>query len=113
VRLTAFNNRSGDKTNCSIGIVTGSAGDRLAGTSVTAKKTCKRGYCLVANLSVRVRSHDVDEVSHYVGDAKVLCAAPLTGKTMQRYFAHGCHGIAESKAKYAPRGIAGVVVQKK
>jgi hypothetical protein len=45
-------------------------------------KPCKRGYCLVANLSVRVRRQDVDEVCYNVGNTKVLGAAPLTGKTV-------------------------------
>src|SRR5262245_19501920 len=113
MRLSAISNGSGDKTDCSVGIATGSAGDGLAGTPVTIEKPCKRGYCLVANLSVGVRLKDVDEVCYNVGNAKVLCATPLTGKTMQCNLAHRWHGIAESNAKYVPRGIAGVVVQQK
>jgi hypothetical protein len=102
VRLTAINNSSGDKPDCTVGIVTGRTGDGLAGTPVTIKKPWKRGYCLVANLNVGVRRKDADEVCYNVGSAKVLCAAPLTGKTMQCTLAHRWHGIAESKAKYVP-----------
>lgn len=80
----------GDKTDCSVGIVTGSPGDGLGGTPVTVKKPRKRGYRLVVNLSVEVRRQDVGEVCYNGGNAKVLCSAPLTGKTMRRNFAHRC-----------------------
>jgi hypothetical protein len=113
VSLTAISDSSSGKTDCSIGIVTGSTGDGLAGTPVAKKEPCKRGYCPMANLRVRVRCEDLDEVRHNVGNAKALCAAPLTRRAMQRGLAHRCHGIAKSEAKYVPRGIACVVVQKK
>jgi len=113
VRLAAVGNRSRDETDCSVGIVTGSTRDGLAGTPVTTKKPRKYGNCLVANLSIWGRNQDIHEICHYVGNAKVLCAASLTGKAMQCNFAHRCHGVTESQAKYIPRGIAGVVVQKK
>ena len=113
VRLAAVGNSLRDETDCSVGIVTCSTRDGLAGTSVAIKKPGKRGNCLVANLSVWVRRQDVREVCYDVGNAEVICAAPLTGKTMQCNLAHRSHGISKSKAKYIPRGVAGVVIQKK
>jgi hypothetical protein len=83
VSLTAISDSSSGKTDCSIGIVTGSTGDGLAGTPVAKKEPCKRGYCPMANLRVRVRCEDLDEVRHNVGNAKALCAAPLTRKAMR------------------------------
>src|SRR5262245_3229677 len=111
--MATVGNSLRDETNCSVGIVTGSTRDGLTGTSVAIKKPCKRGNCLVANFSVWVRRQDVREVCYDVGNAKVLCAAPLTGKTMQCKLAHRSHGISKSKAKYIPRGVAGVVVEQK
>jgi hypothetical protein len=74
VRLPAISNSSGDKTDCSVEIVTGYADDGFADAPVTTKKPCKSGYCLEANLSVPIRSQDVDKVCYDVGNAKVLCA---------------------------------------
>src|SRR5262249_873143 len=96
VRFAEVGDRARDETDGSVGIVTSSTRDGLAGTPVTTKKPRKHGNCLVANLSVWVRSQDVHEVCYNVRNAQVLCAAPLTGKAMQCNFAHRCHGVTKS-----------------
>jgi hypothetical protein len=112
VRPTAVDDSLGDKADCSVGIIVGRARDGLAGAPVTIEKARERGYRLVANVDARVIGQDVRELCDNVGDAEVLRAASLTRKTVQRKLAHGRHGIAQSKAECAPRGVAGVVVQK-
>jgi len=108
-----IDNGSRDKSDRGIGVTIGGARNGLASTFITTKKPRKGGNCLVADFSAWIGGQSGNEVRYNVCSAKVLCAAPLTGETMQRNLAYGCDRIAQSKAKYLPRGVAGIVVQKK
>jgi hypothetical protein len=113
VRQAVIDNGSRDESDRGIGVTIGSVRNGLASTFITTKKPRKGGNCLVADFNARIGGQNGDKVCYNACNAKVLCAAPLAGETMQCNLAHRCHRIAESKPKYLPRGIAGIVVQKK
>jgi hypothetical protein len=113
VRLTAIHNGLRDITNCWVGIVMGRTRNGLAGATITTDKPCEGGNRLVTHLGIGIGGHNLNEVSHDIGDANILVTAPFASETMESTLADGWDRVAQSAAKDARRHIAGVMVQKK
>jgi hypothetical protein len=99
--------------NCRVGVLEGSTGNGLTGAGVASHEPRQQHNRLIPNLGTWIGRQNIDEIPHYVWNAKRLRSASLTRESMQRDFAHRGYRIAQSKAKHVPRGIAGIVVQKK
>ncbi len=112
--MTAIAIRNGlrDITNCWVGIVMGRTRNGLSGASITLNKPCEGGNRLVTHLGIAIRGHNLNEVSHDIGDANILVTAPLASETMEGTLADGRDGVAQSTAKNVRRHIAGVMIQK-
>jgi hypothetical protein len=94
VRQACVRNGLRDMPNRKVGVAAGCAADGLSGAAITTDKSSEHSNRLVADLSAGIRGQHVDEVSHDLGHAKVLGAAPLAREPVQSDLADGSDGVA-------------------
>src|SRR5262245_20566746 len=112
LRLTRFHDASRHVAYCRVGILNRSTGNGFTDASVASHEPRQQNYRLMPNFSAGIGRQNINEVCHYVCDAKRLGSTSLTRESVHRDFAYRGYRIAESASKSAPGSVARVVIKK-